>query len=508
MSLSVWETLPAPPSSDNPAELLAALLALRQVVREEGQRLYERWRPAIQRRAFRPGAQNLAHYLVLRQHDIRPLQAALRPWGLSSLGRSESRVLPNLDAVAATLGMLSGAEPAWLPDRPPQRAFFRGERLLRRATDEVLGPEPANRGVRIMVTFPTEAAGDYALVRALMERGMDCARINCAHDTPDAWRAMVAHVRRAERETGRRCRVLMDLGGPKVRTGPVTAPKGTRLVRGDTMLLTRNEADPISDAPVRAVCQAPEVLDQVAVGAPVWLDDGKLGAVVEARQPAGLVLRVTRAPAKGYKLRPEKGVNFPDTDLSVTPLTDKDRADLAVVVAEADMVGYSFVQTADDIALLREELARHLAPGRPPLAIIAKIETRRAVANLPELIVQAAARQPFGVMIARGDLAVEIGFERLAEIQEEVLWLCEAAHVPVIWATQVMEDFVKDGTPSRGEVTDAAMSARAECVMLNKGPYIVEAVSVVNDVLVRMQGHLHKKTPQLRALHVWSRHLA
>ncbi|MGB8698228.1 MAG: pyruvate kinase, partial [Thermosynechococcaceae cyanobacterium] len=136
-------------------------------------------------------------------------------------------------------------------------------------------------------------------------------------------------------------------------------------------------------------------------------------------------------------------------------------------------------------------------------AIVAKIETPQAVRNLPELIVQAAGKQPFGIMIARGDLAVEVGYQRLAEIQEEILWLCEAAHIPVIWATQVLETLVKKGIPSRAEMTDAAMGERAECVMLNKGPFILEAVAILDDVLSRMQAHQIKKSPQLRALHSW-----
>jgi pyruvate kinase len=109
---------------------------------------------------------------------------------------------------------------------------------------------------------------------------------------------------------------------------------------------------------------------------------------------------------------------------------------------------------------------------------------------------------PVGVMVARGDLAVEVGFERLAEVQEEVLWLCEAAHVPAIWATQVLESLTKKGAPSRAEVTDAAMAVRAECVMLNKGPYVTEAVAFLDNVLRRMQDHQNKKRAMLRKLAV------
>ena len=106
-------------------------------------------------------------------------------------------------------------------------------------------------------------------------------------------------------------------------------------------------------------------------------------------------------------------------------------------------------------------------------------------------------------MIARGDLSVEIGFARTAEMQEELLWLAEAASVPVIWATQVLEDLVKTGTPSRGEMTDAAMSARAECVMLNKGPYLLEAIDQLHMLLGRMSAHQYKKAPKLRRLESW-----
>ena len=109
---------------------------------------------------------------------------------------------------------------------------------------------------------------------------------------------------------------------------------------------------------------------------------------------------------------------------------------------------------------------------------------------------------PLAVMVARGDLAVEVGFERLSEVQEEILWLCEAAHVPVIWATQVLETMAKRGIPTRAEVSDAALSARAECVMLNKGPYIVETTRFLSGVLARMHGHNAKRSPLMRRLAV------
>ncbi|MBB4348610.1 pyruvate kinase [Aliirhizobium cellulosilyticum] len=212
---------------------------------------------------------------------------------------------------------------------------------------------------------------------------------------------------------------------------------------------------------------------------------------------------MTHVKAGGVKLKPEKGLNLPDTALGLSPLTAKDEGDLAAVIGNADMLGYSFVSRPEDLDLLEKALGAH-PPRVEKLGLVAKIEQPEAVRNLPALIARAhTLGRPFGVMIARGDLAAEIGFERVAEMQEEILWLCEAASVPTVWATQVLEDLVKDGLPSRGEMTDAAMAARAECVMLNKGPAVAEAVTLLDTLLARMDEHIFKKTPTLRALKSW-----
>jgi pyruvate kinase len=404
----------------------------------------------------------------------------------------------------ATLAASLQEDKEYLPTRPCLERFYRGEHLLHANANALFGKPSPRRHVRIMVTLATEAAEDFEIVRDLLQRGMNCARINCAHDTPAEWEAMIANVRRAEQECGRACRILMDLGGPKARTGQVVLVEPRQHLHiGERILLARQVPVPSRRFAVQIACQLPEVLDQVPVGAEVWIDEGKLGTEVEAVLPEGLLLCVTHARPKGERLRADKGLNFPGTRLQVSPLTDKDKRDLECIVQHADIVGYSFVQDATDIGLLQRELRKLQGKRARPLALIAKIETPQAVRNLPEVIVQAAGKQPLGVMIARGDLAVEIGYERLAEIQEELLWVCEAAHIPVIWATQVLETFVRKGSPSRAEMTDAAMAERAECVMLNKGPYVGEAITVLDHILMRMQDHQVKKTPQLRALHMW-----
>ena len=615
------------------ATVLADMQALRASVLEEQKKSLAQWRPRLQTRAFFPSAANLAAYIGLRRQDVRHLQGRLAALGLSSLGRSEGHVLTTLDAVIAALEIMLQQPHGTGQTVKIRRAIDRAAVLLKQHTNRLLGLSPASRWVRIMVTLPSEAASDYALVRNLLERGMDCARINCAHDGTEAWQRMVEHIRRAERETGLPCKIAMDLGGPKLRTGPVAAglpvlrlktrkdgkgglrqaaqvildasgasghpagrdasgrsyparlavaekwlkqlkpedalhfrdlrgkrrelivigrlsdggveaqcrasaylepgmslklrpksggkpkmarapvglfaapPLEIRLFSGDLLRLTRDGAagepalcaeDDETIAPPHIACQPPEIIDQIKPGERVWIDDGRIGTRVETVNAEGALLSVTRAGPRGEKLLAGKGLNFPDTELKLPALTDKDLTDLDFAVTHADIIGYSFVQDGAGMDQLVAALEQR---GGKNLGIIAKIETRAAIRNLPDIIIHGAGRHPFGVMIARGDLALEIGYERLAEMQEEILWLCEAAHVPVIWATQVLENLVKNGIPSRAEITDAAMGERAECIMLNKGPFILEAMDVLCDVVGRMQAHQQKKTAQLRALH-------
>ncbi|MDT8383268.1 MAG: pyruvate kinase [Gammaproteobacteria bacterium] len=280
-----------------------------------------------------------------------------------------------------------------------------------------------------------------------------------------------------------------------------------RLHVGDKLLLTASQTpgraailNPVGEvmAPASIGCTHPEVVKALKVHDLVWIDDGKLGAVVTAIGPEGALLNIVHAHDKGVTVLAEKGFNFPSTPLNLPPLSQKDLRDLDTVCQLADMVGFSFVESLGDMECLIAALAQR---GKPHLPIIAKIETARGVRHLPEILLGTLGRHPLGVMIARGDLAVELGGVRLAEIQEELLWLCEAAHVPVIWATQVLESLAKNGDLSRPEYTDAAMSGRADCVMLNKGPHIIKALSTLSDILQRMQAHQQKKTARLRALH-------
>jgi pyruvate kinase len=246
-------------------------------------------------------------------------------------------------------------------------------------------------------------------------------------------------------------------------------------------------------------CDFAPLFRDARAGEPVLFDDGLLGGVIRAVGDGVLDVEITRAAKTPFRLRAEKGINVPETDLRAPALTDKDREDLRCVLPHADMISLSFVRRPEDVDALVAELE---GQGREDVGIVLKIENRAAFGQLGAILLTALRHPPVAVMIARGDLGVEVGFERMAEVQEEMLWLCEAAHVPVIWATQVLETLAQRGMATRAEVTDAAMSGRAECVMLNKGPHIVATVRTLSDILTRMEDHQEKKSALMRPLRV------
>jgi pyruvate kinase len=282
-----------------------------------------------------------------------------------------------------------------------------------------------------------------------------------------------------------------------------------RLFPGDVVTV-RADLSPVApdatvdDEGVRTLvigCTLAAALDALRIGHRVWFDDGRIGGTVTALRNGEADVSIDVAAAGGSRLKAEKGINIPDSGLRMPALGPGDEPILQFVADHADLVGLSFAQHESDVSTLQHRLEKLGGSG---LGIVLKIETARGFNRLPELLLAGMASERVGVMVARGDLAVECGFERLAEVQEEILWLCDAAHIPVIWATEVLDQMARTGRPSRAEISDAAMADRAECVMLNKGPHIGEAVAALHNILSRMDAHQHKKVALLRRLRSWS----
>lgn len=236
-------------------------------------------------------------------------------------------------------------------------------------------------------------------------------------------------------------------------------------------------------------CTLPEIFRAIKQGEPIFFDDGKIEGIIEEVKEDAVVISILYAKSSGSKLRADKGINLPESNLKVSGLTNKDKKDLEFVALQADTVNFSFVNNEDDVRQLQEELSKY----NSNLGIILKIETQKGFKNLPLILLKAMQSYPIGVMIARGDLAIETGWKNFASIQEEILRICEAAHIPDVWATQVLESLAKKGVPTRSEITDASLAQRAECVMLNKGYYIDKTVRMLDKILRRSQSFQKKR---------------
>ena len=560
----------------------------------------------------RKSALNLIHYLAFRSFDIDELQEKLIYMGLPDLANIEGHVMKSLHAIQTIINHLNGNN--IIASQKGIISIKKSEKLLKKNTKQLFGYKSKKRRTRIMVTLRSTASEDYSLVNLLIGLGMNSARINCAHDDPEVWTKMIENINRSKKALKRNCKVMMDLGGPKLRTGSMEAgprvihikpqrdslgnvtkpakiwiappdipPPGdsadaiipinellmNKIKRGNTIhfidsrdkkckisiekkqgkgkwgicsdsayITTGTElifkkvkksgkeknyvgellpieqfitlhigdnlvlhSDPRPGEPARhnpdgklindahISCTLPEVFKDVKLKEPVFLNDGKIEGIIEKIKKDEVHVRINYAKTSGSKLKADKGINLPESDLKISGLTVKDKRDLEFVAKWADVVNFSFVNQASDVMEFFEEIEKY--KSRPGL--ILKIETRKGFKNLPEILLHALQTFPVGVMIARGDLAIEVGWKNFASIQEEIMRISEAAHVPVVWATQVLENLAKKGVPTRSEITDAALSQRTECVMLNKGVYIEKTVKTLDKILRRMQKFQKKK---------------
>jgi len=446
----------------------------------------------------RISAVNLIHYLVLRTAEIRQVQEYLHQVGLSSLTSCESHVLAQLSNVLRWLS------PTFIQRDDIASTFAIAGRIRQEKRELLLGADPYAGRPHIMVTLSAEVAHDRMHMEEILLAGMTVARINCAHDDPKTWLQMINTLKKSMAKTGMPCKIYMDLAGPKIRIRSIyyleEAVKKAKVHEHDELVLVGDKAQ-LMDTEKRVVLEIEpvEIISMIKPGEHVFIDDGKFEAKVMETGENRITIKIVRISTKKPFLRIEKGINLPDSELSIDSLTETDLSYIPFICKYADMVGYSFVATPHDLDRLRNELRKQALENKLP-AIILKIERLSAIQNLPGLLLTGMKDHSMGVMIARGDLAVEIGFERLSEIQEEILWICEAAHVPVIWATQVLESLNKTGFATRSEMTDAAMGVMAECVMLNKGVHMVKTIQVLDNILKRQIGHVDKKRYIMRPL--------
>jgi pyruvate kinase len=324
------------------------------------------------------------------------------------------------------------------------------------------------RRTKIVATLGP-ASSEPAMIDRLFDAGADVFRINMSHTPQDRMRMLVSAIREVERKRYRPIGILADLQGPKLRIGAF-ATEAVMLGEGATFVL---DSDPRDGSAERVYLPHPEILSALKPGHKLLLDDGKIRLVVVDATPERAVTRVE----VGGKLSARKGVNLPDTMIALPALTAKDRSDLdAVVEAGVDWIGLSFVQRSEDVAE-----AKKIARGRA--AVMAKIEKPQAVTRLAEILEIADA-----LMVARGDLGVELPLENVPGVQKQLTRAARRAGKPVVVATQMLESMIASPVPTRAEVSDVATAIfeGADAVMLSAesaaGKYPVEAVSTMNRI--------------------------
>lgn len=461
---------------------------------------------------YKLSAKNLLRYVVLRSIDLREFHDSLSDMGLSSIRSAEGYVFSNLFNVVRNLKLIQGASISDLP-KVELVGYESAKRITQNHVDMLFDLKSSDSSSKIMVTLPDSAAENPGVVFELAKSGMQIARINLSHGSKDIWLRMIKNIRRIEKQKGISIPVYMDLPGPKLRTTNFerinAKGKGKDFIRirlGERLLVKHQEVSTkisefdSNDNQIElgevGVAMS-EIITDVLIGESVFFDDGMIKARVISKSPEHIEIEITEAHKT--KLGSQKGINLPESKLNLPALTSLDISLLPFAKQHADILGYSFVRKKADVEILYKELGKLQAVD---LGIVFKIEQQNAVENFVDIILTGMSHSRIGVMIARGDLAVEIGFDRISEVQEELLWICEAAHVPVIWATQVLENLAKNGMPTRAEISDVARSAHADCVMLNKGEYINDAIKATRNIISRMQSHGYKKKSELRPLSI------
>lgn len=570
---------------------------------------------------YKKSAKNLIHYLAVRTFEIDEIEEELIQLGFPAISAAEGHVMRGILNLKQLINSLLN-EQETIPSKGVL-SIKKSNKILKKNTKLLFGYKSKKRSTRIMVTLPITAAEDMGFIRKLLANGMNSARINCAHDTPEDWLKMIHNVKTANKKLRKKCKITMDLSGPKLRTGsmiegpkvihitperddlgrvvnpskiwiaapdvpppphsdyqahmPVDLKLLSKIKKGDTLRFTDSRdkkckitiegkkgkakvglcadsayletgteivlhkdktkngqkyyrvgellpkeqyiilhsgdqlklhKEPIPGESAaydengqllelaHISCTLPQVFNDAKIGEPIYFNDGKIEGIIQEITASEMIVEITHAKDKGSKLKADKGINLPKSNLQVSGLTEKDREDIKFVAQYADAVNFSFVNSKEDILNLYGELDKLGAK----IGVILKIETQKGFSNLPSILLTAMRSYPVGIMTARGDLAIETGWKNFASIQQEIMRICAAAHIPDIWATQVLENLAKKGTPSRAEITDAALAQQAECVMLNKGYYIHRAVKMLDKILRRMerfQRKNHRRLPRL-----------
>lgn len=331
----------------------------------------------------------------------------------------------------------------------------------------------------IMVNIKRETLNGFQHLIPLIQEGVSQFRINCAFGTHAEWLQMINNVKQAGTFCGSDCKVLLDMAGPKIRIEAIYEnglSKADALLKVGRRILLGGKRSSGNIKGLYFQVDIPDLARLIKVGDPVRFDDSKVEAVVIDVDADCLILEVRKLITAETELTVGKGINFPTFTHAVDPLTSKDRSDLEFAVKYADVISFSFTHLPEDIDKFIAEIKKHTAE-LPPVVI--KIETQTALNRLREILIWCYQIPNVTILIARGDLVSECGFERLAANQEYIFKLAKEAGLPVILATEVLEQMNQLGMPSRSEMIDAHYALDADQILLNAGSNAVQCAQML-----------------------------
>jgi pyruvate kinase len=340
-----------------------------------------------------------------------------------------------------------------------------------------------DRSAKIIATIgPASNSSDQ--IRSLIRAGMDVARLNFSHGDLDEHAKVLRDIRQASKELGRSVGVMQDLRGPKLRIAPFAEGSSIELRKGDRITVATDQTESSSD---RICINYPGLTEDLEPGSQILLDDGRMALKVLSVGETEIETEVTT----GGQLKSRKGVNLPNTTISLPSLTVKDREDLAFGLKQGvDAIALSFVRTAQDVQTLHDAIAEHIKDGARP-QIIAKLERPEAVDNLQDILTVCD-----GVMVARGDLGVEVSPEKVPSLQKMIIRKANQEMRYVITATQMLETMIRNPHPTRAEASDVANAVfdGTDSLMLSGetavGTYPIQAIETMNNIIVDAETHI------------------
>lgn len=461
----------------------------------------------------RQSVMNMLRYITLRSHDLRKVHDNLSEQGITSLRSSESYVYRNITDALKLVFLLQGKE--WIPKESIESmGYKKSKKHIALNSNELFNKKERIHSTEIMVTIPVDAMSDEDLIRDLLRSGMEIARIDLSKGLLSEWLEIIEKIKQTSREIKSPCKILADLPKKELKIEDFRIIKKSMELKnfiniksGDHIILSTqtlqanackygNNRELITPAilPVTNV----NLNEVTNVGDRIILSKGHVKGIILSKSDHEIKVLIKQTHKPKSKIYANSPITVPDSNMAYKAF-DFDPNLVESIIDKVDIIGIAGLQSHKDVSSF---LDNSDILNLNKLGLIIHIDSNKAWLDLPMILIEALRHQKVGVMIDREQIGMDVGADRAVEVKDQILWLCESAHIPVIWSTNVLDNLIQSGISKPAEITDAAKAARTECVMLQDGPHVVEAVKLISTILLKMEQHSFKKKNLMRTLSI------